>query len=242
MDASACQCQDVSVATLRDSSRHHSQSVAPTPDGGTPPPTADVTWTELPAGAAPNLLLAGLDAFAAKGYHATTTRDISGAAGLSPAAMYVHFPSKSDLLRHICFAGHRSAANAGEAADNDPTLDPMERLRHRIAGLLDWHTAHRQLARVIQQDLRFLDPEDWAMASALRDESERTVRARIRAAKVAAGLPTKDLRLETVACWSMIIDVSRWYRPASEPARRRFVATYTDMIIRMLGFDLSTSS
>lgn len=42
---------------------------------------------------------AAADAFAAKGFHATTTRDIAGRAGLSPAGVYVHFASKEDLDR-----------------------------------------------------------------------------------------------------------------------------------------------
>ena len=45
-----------------------------------------------------NLLAAALDAFAEEGYHGSTTRTISARAGLSPAALYVHFSSKSELL------------------------------------------------------------------------------------------------------------------------------------------------
>ncbi len=37
---------------------------------------------------------AAIEAFARKGFHGTTTRDISTAAGMSPAALYVHYPSK----------------------------------------------------------------------------------------------------------------------------------------------------
>ena len=36
------------------------------------------------------LLEAAIDAFAAKGFHGTTTRDITTAAGMSPAALHLH--------------------------------------------------------------------------------------------------------------------------------------------------------
>ena len=44
------------------------------------------------------LARAAVDAFATKGFHGTTTRDISIAAGMSPAALYVHHRSKEELL------------------------------------------------------------------------------------------------------------------------------------------------
>jgi AcrR family transcriptional regulator len=40
------------------------------------------------------LLKAATDAFAEKGFHATTTRDIATLAGMSPAALYVQHKSK----------------------------------------------------------------------------------------------------------------------------------------------------
>ncbi len=47
------------------------------------------------------VLLAAATAFAERGFHATTTRDIAAAAGLSPAALYVYFRSKEEVLYQI---------------------------------------------------------------------------------------------------------------------------------------------
>ncbi|OPZ55988.1 MAG: HTH-type transcriptional repressor KstR2 [bacterium ADurb.BinA028] len=55
------------------------------------------------------LFSAAAEAFAAKGFHATTTRDIASRAGLSPAGVYVHFASKEDLLFHLSRDGHEEA-------------------------------------------------------------------------------------------------------------------------------------
>ncbi|MDQ1536947.1 MAG: hypothetical protein QOE58_1340, partial [Actinomycetota bacterium] len=43
------------------------------------------------------LMDAAVDAFADKGFHATSTRDIAARAQMSPAGVYVHFASKEDL-------------------------------------------------------------------------------------------------------------------------------------------------
>src|SRR3954463_14634269 len=48
-----------------------------------------------------SLILAGLACFSERGYNATTPRDVATRAGLSPAGMYVHFPSKAELLARV---------------------------------------------------------------------------------------------------------------------------------------------
>ncbi|WP_309117844.1 helix-turn-helix domain-containing protein, partial [Saccharothrix sp.] len=55
------------------------------------------------------MLIAAAAAFAGRGYHATTTRDIAAQAGMSPAAVYIHYRSKEDLLFQISRIGHRRA-------------------------------------------------------------------------------------------------------------------------------------
>src|SRR5680860_152711 len=52
------------------------------------------------------LLEAAVQAFAERGFHGTTTRDIAAAAGLSPAAVYVFYRSKEELLEQISRTGH----------------------------------------------------------------------------------------------------------------------------------------
>ena len=63
-----------------------------------------------------SLLTSGVRCFASSGFHATTTRDITAAIGLSPGALYVHFPSKEHLLFEIIRTGHvRSLETLQEA-------------------------------------------------------------------------------------------------------------------------------
>ena len=66
-------------------------------------------WGEVTPDAARRLLLAAVEAFAERGYHTTTTRDIAGRAGMSPAALYIHYKTKEELLHRISRIGHQKA-------------------------------------------------------------------------------------------------------------------------------------
>ena len=94
-------------------------------------------------------MLAGVESFAQRGYHATTTRDIASNAGMSPAALYVHFPSKAALLFEISRSGHEQALNlvasAAEQAD-----DPVEAMREIVERFVAWHARRHTVARVVR--------------------------------------------------------------------------------------------
>src|SRR5882757_10186823 len=66
-------------------------------------------WGEVTPEAARRLLVAAVEAFAERGYHATTTRDIAGRAGMSPAALYIHYKTKEELHHRISRIGHEKA-------------------------------------------------------------------------------------------------------------------------------------
>src|SRR5690349_19524093 len=71
--------------------------------------TDPLEWDHVEPAAARRLLTGAVDAFAERGFQATTTRDIASRAGMSPAALYVHYPSKERLLFEISLYGHRAA-------------------------------------------------------------------------------------------------------------------------------------
>jgi len=75
------------------------------------------------------LLTSAVRCFAANGYHATTTRDIAAGVGLSPAALYVHFPSKELVLFEIMRACHEAAL----ACITDPAIESAADFEDRIA-------------------------------------------------------------------------------------------------------------
>lgn len=62
--------------------------------------TEEISRKEMPAGKK-KVLVAALNLFANKGYHATTTAEIANKAGVSEGTIYKYFSSKRDLLNSL---------------------------------------------------------------------------------------------------------------------------------------------
>src|SRR5919107_5698523 len=73
--------------------------------------------------------------FAERGYHGTSIRDIAGAAGMTPAAIYSHFASKAGLLVAVYEEGVGRIAAALDAALAVPP--PAGRLHAACAAHLE---------------------------------------------------------------------------------------------------------
>src|SRR6476469_2220007 len=119
--------------------------------------------------AAQRLLEAAADAFAAKGFHATTTRDIASRAGMSPAGVYVHFASKEDLLFQLSLRGHQRALEVLEAA-RARRAAPPEQLADIVADFAQWHAEHFRTARIVQYEFPHLSPEHRDVVLRLRKD------------------------------------------------------------------------
>src|SRR3954452_19690864 len=96
-------------------------------------------WADVTPDAARRLVTAAVEAFAERGYHATTTRDIAGRAGMSPAALYIHYKTKEELLYQISSVGHRLALRLLEDAAATPGA-PADRLATAVRAFARWHT------------------------------------------------------------------------------------------------------
>src|SRR3954468_16550051 len=118
------------------------------------------------------LLLSALAAFARHGFQAATTREIAEGAGLSPAAVYVHYKAKSDLLYEISRIGHQSVLDEGERAVRDAPPEPAERVQRFVAAFAKWHADHHVVARVIQYELKSLPPRHFRQIAKLRKRFE----------------------------------------------------------------------
>lgn len=180
------------------------------------------------------VLDAAVDAFAERGFHGTTTREIALRAGLSPAGLYVHFPSKSAVLGRISTVGHEAAlALVAEALSGEGT--PPERLRRCVTGFVAWHAEHRTVARVVQYELRALSPADGAVTADLRRRLERLFEDEVRRGVAAGDFVVAEPRQVTRALLSLCIDVARWYDPAGRESPADVADLYADLALRMLG-------
>ena len=193
----------------------------------------EALWVGIEPAAARRLLSAAMELFASVGYHATTTRDIAARAGMSPAAVYVHFRSKSDLLVRVSRIGHRSALRAFEKGLGSSD-DPSQRVRAAVSSFAAWHAENQTLARVVQYELENLPGDGRREILAARAHFEDLLHAEL-VAGVGLGLfHIEDLWGTATAMFSLCIDVARWYSPRSKRSPNEVGALYGNMCLRLV--------
>jgi AcrR family transcriptional regulator len=192
------------------------------------------TWQHVTPPAARRMLIAAVQAFAQRGFHATTTRDIAAQAGMSPAAVYIHYRSKQDLLFQISRIGHqRSLAVLAEATAD--ASDPVDVVRRAVHAFARWHAEFHTTARVVQYELAALSPEQHAEVHELRRDIQRAVRGMIEDGVRAGVFTVPDVVGASIAVLSLCVDVARWYQPDGNRTPEQVGDLHADLVLRMLG-------
>ena len=196
-----------------------------------------MTATEAPSRAdatRARLLAAAAEAFAERGFHGTTTRDIAAAAGMSPAAVYVHYESKEQLLYQLSRHGHQQIIDAIDAVD-DLSAAPAERLHAVLHAFATHHASGHISARVVNYELEALTDEHRAEVGAQRREITRRIRAIVDAGGDGGSFDTAEPRLATIALLSSGIDIARWYHDGGDITPEAIGAYYADLALRTVG-------
>lgn len=192
------------------------------------PGRADVGRTRLAA--------AAVEEFAARGFHGTTTRDIAAAAGMSPAALYVHHRSKEELLFLLAEEGHartlaiveQAAAGPGSAAERIGTL---------VEDFVRHHAMNHTSARVVNYELSALSPDHLAAMQRVRHRIEQIVVDLVADGVRTGELTAADPRITAAALLSLGIDVARWFRTGAGWSPEEVAAHYRTLGLRMVGVE-----
>lgn len=222
----AMPCQDVEVAQ-RNRSGGPSRAVAVPAD-----PAADL-WRDSASEAVRALLVSAVLCFSSKGFHATTTRDITAAVGLSPGALYVHFPSKEDVLFEIMRTGHGRALDAMRSVTDDG--DPVDYVRRLVASHVAWHARHHTVARVCQYELAALAPDHLAEIHDLRQRFSAILLSAVTRGATSGTFEVPDVNRAVRAVLSLGIDLVRWYRLDGPDSPESLGDFYADLALRMIG-------
>lgn len=177
--------------------------------------------------------LAAVEAFATRGFHGTTTRDISTAAGMSPAALYVHHRSKEELLFELARVGHARVLELVQASVAR-SEDPATQLGDLVEDFVRDHAVSHTGARVINYELAALSEEHRAEILAIRHEIDLVVRDVVDRGVAAGVFVTPDPRMTTLAILSLGIDVARWYRDEGRWSPDEVAAHYRLLALRMV--------
>lgn len=193
--------------------------------GHFPPTRGDVTRERL--------IAAATNAFAAKGFHGCTTRDIAAAAEMSPAAVYVHYRTKEELLYVISREGHEATLTQVREAFAS-SRQPVAQLAAMVRGFVFDHAAGHVRARVNNNELANLAPEHYRLIAAIRHEIEDLFRQVVESGVRAEVFSTPDVRMTARALVSIGIDTARWFREGRTSAAE-VAEHYVTLALRMVG-------
>lgn len=180
------------------------------------------------------LLTSAVRCFAANGYHATTTRDIAAGVGLSPAAMYVHFPSKELVLFEIIRAGHEKAL----AHIRDPEPGTAGNAAGRLASIVSrytaWHARHHVAARVCQYELAGLTPAHYDEIIEIRHQTNDVFRHAMEDGIAEGAFAPANVNRLVRGMLSLSIDLVRWYRLDGPDSPEQLGGFYASLVLKMV--------
>ncbi|OLF07441.1 TetR/AcrR family transcriptional regulator [Actinophytocola xanthii] len=188
-------------------------------------------WDDDLADVAKALLSSAVECFAVKGFHGTTTRDITTTIGLTPGALYVHFSSKEEVLFEVVRSGHTRVLEELRSAPSTGNADG--RLRWLVARFVTWHATHHTVGRICQYELSPLEPEHYAHVLELRGRINDVFRNAVHRRVDAHRFADQDVNRVARAILSLGVDLVRWYRLDGEDSPSRLGEFYADLAIRM---------
>jgi AcrR family transcriptional regulator len=188
----------------------------------------------MPSPVARDVLLAAIELFAERGYHATTTRDIATRVGMSTGAMYAYFRSKEELLFEISFVGHSHATDAVAAAAQTDA-PPATQLADMVRLFASYHARFRTIAKIVHDELYGMTSEHLADVLAVRRRTEAVVEDVIGRGVAAGTCDVADIPAVARALLSLCIDVARWYQPDHGSTPEQVGDLYAELALRMVG-------
>ena len=191
-------------------------------------------WNEGLGDVERRLLTSAVRCFAANGYHATTTRDIAAGVDLSPAALYVHFPSKELVLFEIIRAGHERALARVQDPSADAGAGAVDKLRTIVSRYTSWHARHHVAARVCQFELAGLTAEHYDEILQVRHQTNRVFRDIVARGVDEGVFAPVDVKRVVRCMLSLSIDLVRWYRLDGPDSPGQLGEFYSDLVLKMV--------
>lgn len=175
-----------------------------------------------------------LELFYAKGYHATSIRDIATAADVATSTLFHHYASKEDILARIMMQSLAETTARVRQADQS-AVDATSRMRAVVTALVLAHTELQRESFVNNAELRSLSPAVAQEVVASRRALGETVTA-----IVAEGVEAGEFQVErpeeaATAIITMVIAVASWFRQSGPRSAEDVARAYTEYAMKLLG-------
>jgi TetR/AcrR family transcriptional regulator, cholesterol catabolism regulator len=172
--------------------------------------------------------------FFAKGYKATTIREIADALAIKSASIYYHWENKEAILFDLVRSTMEQLIAGARCA-----LDREERPARRLAALAINHVVVHALrpkeAILGETELRSLTGERLEHALGMRDEYEGLVLGVLEQGRASGDFDLLDLKLTGYAVISQCTNVGIWYREDGRLGLEDVGGVYARLALRAVG-------
>ncbi|MFE3058749.1 TetR/AcrR family transcriptional regulator [Nocardia sp. NPDC059239] len=177
----------------------------------------------------------GLKLFSEIGYDGASMRQIASIVGIQPASLYNHYASKEELLWSIVEdALVRIRSYQRRAFTEEATT--VDRLRAFVRLHVRFHAEHRQMARVVNNNMESLSPAHYSITAQRREEFEHGLRQILQFGSDEELFHIRDIRHTSYAVLDMGTGVSNWYRPDGLDPLSDILDAYEEMALRIVGY------
>jgi AcrR family transcriptional regulator len=152
-------------------------------------------------------------AFAERGYHGVSVRDLTAAVGIQGGSFYAHFPSKEALLAELMLLGHEAHQAHVRDAILGAGADPVDQLRAAVHANVEFQATWPLLTIVCNTELHAVAPATRDRVIGLRHDSGVLLAAVIERGNATGAFVCADTWLALSAIAAMGIRVAWWYRP-----------------------------
>jgi AcrR family transcriptional regulator len=180
------------------------------------------------------ILKAAEEAFAEKGYEATTVEDIALRVGLLKGSLYYYIQNKADLYYQVAA---RSTEQHLRALKEDPGViagDPVSRLLRYVEMYMSELNNTWRWSRILTEyELARAGNDAIAKVKALRYQIHLILKG-ILVQGVADGVfdPTFDPSVASNSILSMMNDTRRWFRPTGRKSAEEIVEFYQQFVLK----------
>ena len=178
---------------------------------------------------------AALELFFQRGYRSTTVRELALACGLTPGALYNHFPSKDQLLYSILRDVHEQLEAMMTEALADAGDDPRDRLRALVRAHAIFHTRFRKEARVANDEVLALEEPGRTEIVDVRRRGRGRFEDALRDGIAAGVFEVADVKIAAMAILNMGIRIAAWFRPDGPRSSEQVADLHADLALRMVG-------
>ena len=152
-------------------------------------------------------------AFAERGYHGVSVRDIASVVGIKAASFYAHFPSKEALLAEIAVVGHSAHLVHSRDAILSAGSDPVDQLQAGVRASVQFQATYPLLTLVANNELHALSKESRDRITTMRHDFGVLLAAVIDRGNAMGVFACEDTWLALYAIGGMGIRVASWFRP-----------------------------